>query len=308
MMVFEKVKRRIRPWLFTRHDIWRLLKRLPAMTVTLNTQHGRMSFSTGDHVVGEHLFLFGHAEYDLVEKALAQVRRLGGLSGRTYVLDIGANIGTICIPLLLHEGFPKAVAIEPAPENVYYLRRNAAQNGLAERLTIVPVGLSSTKSTLRLELNPTNPGDHRIRMETPAGAPELQGESTREVIEIAVDTLDHVLQEKGISPSDIAVIFMDVQGHEGYVLQGAQETLARGTPLVMEVWPYGLRRAGTDPYMMSTLLSSHYTHFIDLRAESNSLQPITMLDKIIDTLKDDQFTDVVLFRQPDASTTDGDNL
>ncbi|MEZ4670947.1 MAG: FkbM family methyltransferase [Anaerolineae bacterium] len=298
MNLVKKVSRRLQPWRFRRrHDLWRLLMRLPPMTLTRNTRHGRMSFSTGDHVVGEHLFLFGHAEYELVERALAQVRRYGGAGSRPYLIDIGANIGTICIPLLLHEGFQRGLAIEPAPENVHYLRKNAAQNGLAERLTVIPMGLSAEKSTLRLELDPTNPGDHRIRMGTTA-APELHSESKRTVIEVAVDTLDHILAENGVAAEDIAAIFMDVQGHEGYVLQGAQHTLAAGMPLVMEFWPYGLRRAGTDPQMLATLLQPYYTHLVDLRAEAAGLQPLSYLNTIMNGLKDDQFTDVILFRNP----------
>ena len=44
--------------------------------------------------------------------------------------------------------------------------------------------------------------------------------------------------------SSPALIWIDVQGYEGFVYRGAGGTLAGGLPTVSEVWPYGILRAG----------------------------------------------------------------
>ena len=35
-----------------------------------------------------------------------------------------------------------------------------------------------------------------------------------------------------------------MQGYEGYAFRGAANLLTRGVPVVSEVWPYGIERAG----------------------------------------------------------------
>ena len=46
----------------------------------------------------------------------------------------------------------------------------------------------------------------------------------------------------------VDLITMDVQGAEGLVFEGAEQTLRRNNvKVLMEFWPYGLRNIGTDP-------------------------------------------------------------
>ncbi len=67
---------------------------------------------------------------------------------------------------------------------------------------------------------------------------------------------------------------MDVQGHEAHVLRGASELLRSDVPIVIEYWPYGLRRAGGLETLHS-LIAEHYAYVIDLRSRDE--QPPRLL-------------------------------
>lgn len=68
-----------------------------------------------------------HDEYGLHE--------LPPLSG--WALDIGAHIGSVCIPLALDHPALKVIAVEALADNVEVLRENVRDNGLADRVIVV---------------------------------------------------------------------------------------------------------------------------------------------------------------------------
>jgi hypothetical protein len=55
--------------------------------------------------------------------------------------------------------------------------------------------------------------------------------------------LDTLAEGGDIAVAETTVVWVDAQGHEGQILAGAQTLLGR-VPMVLEFWPYGLRRAG----------------------------------------------------------------
>jgi FkbM family methyltransferase len=92
------------------------------------------------------------------------------------------------------------------------------------------------------------------------------GEEQRATTEVPLVTLDGFLAERGIGAERIGLLWVDVQGAEFHVLNGARSLLEAGVPVVMEFWPYGLRRlGGLDE--LSSLVAEHYTSILDLRAE-----------------------------------------
>jgi FkbM family methyltransferase len=64
------------------------------------------------------------------------------LSG--VAIDIGAHIGTVALALLADHPRLKVIAVEPLAENVEMIAKSAAENGLADRLTILHAGISDT--------------------------------------------------------------------------------------------------------------------------------------------------------------------
>jgi hypothetical protein len=83
---------------------------------------------------------------------------------------------------------------------------------------------------------------------------------------VVIHTLDTVLKTNGIGRIDF--VKMDVDGFEGKVIRGAQETLAKHRPvLFFELTPAAVRANGDNPdEVLRTLLGLGYTMRTDAGA------------------------------------------
>jgi FkbM family methyltransferase len=271
--------------------LWRALSRLPEFRITRRTRHGVLGFSSRDRGVGRILFTRGEYEYEQLERAVA----LGGFPspGRGWLLDVGANVGTVCIALARRGAFARALAVEPAPDTFRHLVRNVARNGLGDAIRCVNAALSATSGTAELELS-TNSGDHRVRVAGPLAA-ERYHEHTRPLIRVPLRRLDDLLDEHGIGRGDVGLLWMDVQGHERHVLDGAPKLLASGVPLVVELWPYGLRRAGVEPEAFAAYLGARFRSYYDLGLAAPMARPTAELSASLEQLVSyKSFTDLLL--------------
>lgn len=280
-----------------RKFFWKCLHKCPEFTITLATTHGRLRFSNKDHGVGRSLFISRQYEYDKIEKTIALAVRVGAIHPRNtgYLIDIGANVGTVCIPLIATGVFSQALAFEPEPKNYRYLLENIRTNRLQGLIRAFNCGLSSVDGEMELELSARNSGDHRIRTRSPASGPEYYRESRRAVIPAQVHRLDSVIGTVAIRPEDIRLIWMDVQGHEKHVLEGAGEAIGAGVPVVSEFWPYGLVRAGVAAGVFSDYIVSNFDWFYDLAEESPRKQATAEIDRLFERYTDvKSFTDLLL--------------
>jgi len=69
---------------------------------------------------------------------------------------------------------------------------------------------------------------------------------------VPTTSLDQVLKDSGFDPVGLT-IWIDVQGAEYSVLQGASETLASDADVVIEFWPHELNRIGQLNNMVHAL-------------------------------------------------------
>ena len=121
------------------------------------------------------------------------------------------------------------------PQNLEFLRRNVAVNGCTNA-KIEPIALSNKSGKLRFHLNPDNLGDHSM----------LEATARPEGIEVEATTLDEYLKDDS---GKLALIKIDTQGAEGYILEGMRETLQKHPEMViyMEFTPSCARQTGFDP-------------------------------------------------------------
>jgi len=237
------------------------------LTPFLGVEHDGVRYvvSTSEFGVGFPTFVFGSFADETMDGMLTALEQHAGittLSGLT-VLEVGANIGTETVALLVRRGVKRVVAVEPDAENVRLLRANLALNGVQDRVEIHELALSDTDGTVVLESSSHNCGDHRIRVAEPHG-PDLLQEGRRETAEISARRLDSLAEAGEIDLADIDLVWMDAQGHEAHILAGAERLAAAGTPVVTEYWPYGLRRAGAlDRF--HDLVAHRYGTVVDLR-------------------------------------------
>ncbi len=256
---------------------WRMLRGGPGRTpriLTVPTANGILSFSNMDLHNGRGLYVQREWELNLITCCMEYLRREGYRDdpGTDVMIDVGANIGMICIAMLKHGYFREAVAIEPGPQNVEFLERNIAQNGYGRSIRAFHGAVSDVSGELEIELSAVNQGDHRVR--TPRSAiSALMEEEKRPVVRVPALTLDELLTTAvPVDPKRIGLVWVDVQGHEGQLFRGARRVLSHGAPVVNEFWPYGILRSGLDRDSYSEIIQTHFSHFVIVDAASGSFE------------------------------------
>jgi FkbM family methyltransferase len=202
-----------------------LVARRLAPTVEVRWPSGRYVVSTADMDVSRRTFVSGPYGLERLLAAAELIERETGrgVTGRE-VLEIGANIGTTTVPLVTVLGAAHVHAFEPAPRNLELLERNIAGNDLSSRVTVHAAALSDHVGSLELTVPERYWGSSRV---VATGGPQTH--TTRCV------TIDSLLTDATINQATLALVWIDVEGHEAAVLAGA--TQLRPTPLVLEYDP-----------------------------------------------------------------------
>ncbi|MDB3985983.1 FkbM family methyltransferase [Pseudomonadales bacterium] len=236
--------------------------------------------STKDKQASAALFSEPLRELNKVKKAID----IGQIPLGGKLVDIGANVGQICIPGVDKGWFSNAIAIEPDAKNFLILQANIALNNQNQNIRAVNVALSDTQDQhIQLALSEDNFGDHRIAL----GQTE-----TRTVTTVANSTLDFIIENE----SGISLIWMDVQGFEAFVLNGAHRTLTEGLPLVCEFWPKGMKSFGSYD-LFKDLLFKNYSMFCDLGDHNAKIVDISELHQVYKKLGEGgPFTDLLFLR------------
>lgn len=139
-------------------------------------------------------------------------------------IDVGANIGTQTLYALKFGGFESAICFEPVPKNARLLRLNMHLNGLSEKVTVIEAAAGSSKGSASLSLNAFNRGAHSLVRDN-------QGER----IQVDVVVVEEELATLGISPEEIGLAWIDVEGFEAEVIKGWPSL--KGVPLALECSP-----------------------------------------------------------------------
>lgn len=262
-----------------RGRVWRVIGRLRPV-VDLRTKQGLFTVSTRDAVIGANLYVWGEYEQTLMADVMDLTRRLGLSRADGTLLDVGANMGITSIGMLTANRFRSAIAVEPDPTNLALLRKNVMANGLSDRIHVVPSIASDRAGDAELELNESNFGDHRVRMTKESG---FHSEAERPVVKVSGDTLDRLLAP--IPDAErITLGWIDTQGHEAHVLRGGANLFGRGLPTLMEVWPYGLERAGTSMDEFVRVATSYWGSYWVQRHGHFVRYPIDSLPSLFDEL------------------------
>ena len=274
------------------------LKAKARRPATVRTKQGVFTVLCGDTGVGKPLYFQRQYEWEWMAKAMefAASRRTAA-PGRGTIIDIGANLGVIAIGVLHNHLADRAIAIEPEPRNFHLLQHNVHQNRLSRQIICLPYAVSDRQGMMEFELSEINSGDHRVRMPgEQAAPPELFAESTRPTISVECCQLDHILARlPGEFTADVAAIWIDVQGHEGRVFLGGKNTFSRDVPVIAEIWPYGIQRAGMSRQEFRDVAAGIWTTCWMLRDGELVPHPVAGLDAVFDELGDAGAYDNVIF-------------
>ena len=220
---------------------------------------------TSDSVISPQLCAEG--EFDL-KKLVTAIQVLRGYR-LTTIIDVGAHIGSICVPAVSRGWFARAIAIEPDPINFSLLKANLLLNGAGDRVSVIdaPVG-GIDGAVLARKDGGANSGDHRF---TPVDSSTFE-ESRPTTTGIVLDSLYESVEPRG------ALLWMDIQGAEGVALMGSRKLLSREIPVVLEfdaklLEPNGGLSVGFN-------LLTNYEGFVDLGSKSVGVLPMSELEEL----------------------------
>lgn len=151
------------------------------------------------------------------------------------VLDIGANLGTFCVPLARKVTKHTYHAFEPQRIVYYQLCANTFINGL-DNVHCHNFGMSNKEERLVLTMpdyaNEANIGAFSMDKEVRENDYECTTEGKKEPM--VVFTLDSGVHK------NVRLIKVDVEGHELEVLKGGIETIKNSNypPIVFEAWTW----------------------------------------------------------------------
>ena len=208
----------------------------PAGTRTLAIAGQVLRFAVGTRREDERLA--GVA----AEEGRMLARLLDALADGQCFYDIGANIGTVTLPVAAARRGP-CFAFEAEAANAARLARNSAINGLGN-VTVVELAVWSEPGTVALRTGgPVGTGTHRVVAE--------HGERS---VRVEATTIDDFVR-RGHPPPD--AIKVDVEGGELEVVRGAAATLeaAAVRDLFVEVHPSAHAGGGAGERELTGLLA-----------------------------------------------------
>jgi FkbM family methyltransferase len=150
------------------------------------------------------------------------------------IAEVGASIGTETVGFSDIVGPSGAIhAFEPYPPNVAILRENVARTR-ARNVVVYPIAVSDRSERVRFAAPAaTNSGVGYVVDEATSGDDEI--------VEVESARLDDLASELG----QIRLLSIDAEGHEGAILRGAANLIARDRPvIVLEALEELLARAG----------------------------------------------------------------
>ncbi len=231
--------------------------------ITIPSGRGSTRFAFGNRGNRDHIASFirenGLASYEAptpsVFVRLAQ-------QARGLALDIGANTGIFTLLAAAANPELRVCAFEPLKSVRELLRANIAHNpDLARRIAVEPFALSRANGSFPFFETINNQG-----LVTTSSSLELEhaqrvGEYRRSTV--VTQTLDGWAETLG--PAAIQLVKIDVEGHEGAVIEGGRRTVDRHRPfIVVEI--LGLSRVEAFDRMLTE------SDYLDIALSSTALR------------------------------------
>ena len=155
------------------------------------------------------------------------IRRLFELKSGAFI-DVGVNLGQTLLKVAAVDPSRAYVGFEPNPTCVDYAWKLISANELPYQ--VIPAGISSETTILNLEMFRAEDTDPSASI-----VPSFRANSVdhRPVMVINSDALP-----TGTIPDDVAVVKVDVEGGELFVIEGLMPVLKQTRPfLVVEILP-----------------------------------------------------------------------
>ena len=242
---------------------------LSSKEMEFNFKNLKLQVNIRDHI-GYRTYITGEpfemAVYHLTNKLKP--------SGRTIIIDIGANIGTASVPACVDNNF-ELIAIEPSKENLSQLLKNIFINGIKAKIYCCALVDKVTENYIKLFINKGNTGANSL---SSSWNPSVNLDDNRLVEFVPCKTFDEIFFENNIDIKKIIIIKIDVEGVEEAVLSGSRKFLELNTaPILLEYRNDIMQRD------LNSNLNNVYNLLNGLDYEIYSIDKNYLLDKFIPT-------------------------
>ena len=242
---------------------------LSSKEMEFNFKNLKLQVNIRDHI-GYRTYITGEpfemAVYHLTNKLKP--------SGRTIIIDIGANIGTASVPACADNNF-ELIAIEPSKENLSLLLKNISINGIKAKIYCCALVNKVTENYIKLFINKGNTGANSL---SSSWNPSINLDDDRLVEFVPCKKFDEIFFENNIDIKKIIIIKIDVEGVEEAVLSGSRKFLELNTaPILLEYRNDIMQRD------LNSNLNNVYNLLNGLDYEIYSIDKNYLLDKFIPT-------------------------
>lgn len=204
----------------------------------VKTKAGRFLLPNLKEIISLELFICGFYERGLVDFLVKNIPQQG------IFIDMGANIGSVCIPLAHRRPDIKVIAIEASPWIYKFLKENVALNDVQNITPVNFAGYSESGKSLQIY--------------APAelfGKGSLKAVYTKDGENVETITIDDI-KERFNLPA-IHFIKVDVEGFEAAVFQGMATTALVDKPkIVFEFSEWAETAAGYEARQAQEIILS----------------------------------------------------
>ena len=222
------------------------------MSNITQTKHGLMAIEYPQDYISQRLLETGEYEWYVIEI----IKSLCSAHDQGLFLDIGANQGTVTLPIARDLTGYTVHSFEVQPVMISCLQRNVELNNL-KNVVIHSHGLGEVENTVTISqpdyAQAENIGAFSLNPLVWKNSTISQGHGQPAQVKVVpLDTIEF--------DQHIRCIKLDVEGFEKMVLQGAYRTLRKHNfpPIVYELWSYNSWWAGQAQEIETMLVQMGY--------------------------------------------------
>jgi FkbM family methyltransferase len=241
------------------------------LTLRYRMKDNTLFLDPADDVIAARVLLRGDWQRRDLLRVIALLKKHVPDSAERKFIDVGANIGTETIYAMLSGHFSGAVSIEPEPHNFCLLAENIAANALGARAHAVNCAAGAKAGKAFLARSESNKGGHALTADV----------SGADRIPVDVRSVDAILADLGIDPSEVGLVWIDVNGTEEDVLSGLTSVLRHKVPVVLEHLPTFI--TADQARSIHRLLAAHYRHYCRVDDVDREPADVVRMDPLKDT-------------------------
>jgi FkbM family methyltransferase len=203
-----------------------------------------------DQYISRSTYINGPYDFFLLRKS---INCLPKSFVRHTLIDVGANIGTVCVPAMLKKIFKECIAIEPNDNIFRILKSNILINNCENKIRCFNYCISSKNNeNLSFTINMKNFGDTRF----------IKNSSVNDKLKFLKNRVKKLDYFFNLVDPKKTLIKIDAQGFESNVIMGSKSFLNCGSPLLLEFDPSSFLLK--DFEKIFDLLKNNYQYYFDL--------------------------------------------